>query len=104
MIAARLAAWLITQMGQFAKAVHLTHTLRPYDDNDSNAITGGGPTCGDPDTVSSMRPEHSGTLAESLWLWLLEQKFDVTSSTARSCIDNMAVITRMSTGHDDDGR
>ena len=70
------------------------YTLRPQCDNDKLAITGGGPTCGDPDTVSSLRPEHSGTFAGSIWLWMLEFKHNVLDGGARSGIDNSAVITR----------
>ena len=79
------------------------YTLRPEDDNDDRAITGGGPTNGDPDTVASLRPEHKGSLAGSLWLWLLEIKFDIQTGSARSGLDNMAVITRMTAGRDADG-
>ena len=79
------------------------YTLRPRNDDNNCAITGGGPTSGDPNTVSSLRPEHNGTLAGSIWLWLLEQKFDIRTGTARSGIDNMAVITRLSTGADENG-
>ena len=61
-------------------------------------------TNGDPDTVSSLRPEHAGTMAGSLWLWILEQKFDIQAGTARSGLDNMSVITRLTEGSDTDGR
>ena len=79
------------------------YTLRPLSEDDRLAITGGGPTSGDPDTVSSLRPEHSGTLAGTIWIWLLELKHDITSGNARSGIDNSAVITRLSSGRDTDG-
>ena len=80
------------------------YTLRPICDDNKLAITGGGPTSGDPDTLSSLRPEHSGTLAGSIWIWILEFKYDIHDGNARSGIDNSAVITRLSSGHDEDGR
>lgn len=52
------------------------YTLRTHDDNTTHAITGGGPTCGDPDTVSSLRPEHNGAIVGSIWMWLLELNFN----------------------------
>ena len=74
------------------------------EDDDTSAITGGGPMCGDPDTVSSLRPEHNRTLAGSIWMWLLEQKYNITSGSARSGLDNLAVITRLTSDTDFDGK
>ena len=79
------------------------YTLRTEDDDESKAITGGGPTCGDPLTISSLRPEHNGSIAGSIWMWILEQKYEITEGSARSGIDNMAVITRLQSGTDSDG-
>ena len=72
------------------------YPLQPKSDNEALAITGGGPTCGDLDMVSSLRSEHNGTLAGSIWLWLLEIKHAITSGEAQSGIDNSTVITRLS--------
>ena len=83
-------------------AVH-AYTLRPADDDEAHAITGGGPTCGDPDTVSSLRPEHNGAIAGSIWIWLIEIKHNITIGNSRSGIDNTAVITQLNTGQDSDG-
>ena len=80
------------------------YTLRPSCEDDRLAITGGGPTSGDPDTISSLRPEHSGTLAGTIWIWLLGIKHNITAGGARSGIDNSAVITRLSSGNDTDGQ
>ena len=79
------------------------YTLRLLDDNDALAITGGGHTCGNPETVSSLCPEHNGTLAGSIWIWLLELKHNITAGRARSGIDNSAVIMRLNSGQDSDG-
>ena len=80
------------------------YTLRPQNDHETFAITGSGPMCGDPSTVSSLRPEHNGTLVGSIWLWLLEQKYNIQLGSARLGIDNMAVLTRLSSGTDTNGR
>ena len=53
--------------------------------------------------VTSLRPEHNGALAGSLWIWLLELRHSITEGTGWSDIDNKAVITRLSTGNDHDG-
>ena len=38
-----------------------------------------------------------------MWIWLLELKYNITTGSARSGIDNSAVITRLSSSNDTDG-
>ena len=80
------------------------YTVQPECDNSKLAITGAAPTCGDPETISSLRTEHFGALAGILWIWILTQKYDIDSGTFEGTIDNITVVNRLNDGADtDDG-
>ena len=75
-------------------------TLRTESDHDNEAVTGSAPTNGDPDTISSLRPEHFGFLAGVLVTWVVVKKYQISQGHIHAAVDNMAVVQRMNDGID----
>ena len=76
------------------------YTLRCLSDIANLSITGGAPSCGDPQTISSLRTEHYGFLAIATCVWILCKRYNVTDGHFTSAVDNSAVVTRITSGLD----
>ena len=75
------------------------YTIRPHCETSDLAIVGTAMSPGDPDTISSLRPEHYGGLCIAVWLWIIEQKYGPIPSGAFTChVDNDAVVKRINKG------
>ena len=62
----------------------------------SHQITGAGETTGNPSTICSLRPEHSGALAAMLLVAILEHKHSLHNSGYLNLgIDNITVVKRL---------
>ena len=77
------------------------YSLRTECDDPAKAITGAAPTSGDPDTMSSLRTEHFGSLAGLVWVWILVKKFAIKEGQIQGAVDNMTVVNRLNEGLDD---
>ena len=61
-------------------------------------ITGAAPTCGDPETISSLRTEHFGALAGILWIWIVTTKHNIEEGAFEGAIENLTVVNRLNEG------
>ena len=53
----------------------------------------------DPNTISSLRPEHYGGLCIAIWLWILEQRFGPIPPGVFTChVDNGIVVKQVNQG------
>ena len=69
-----------------------------------HSISGAGETTGDPNTICSLRPEHTGAIAAKLITSILKCKYQLQSSKGylNMGIDNITVVRRLTKDKIDD--
>ena len=81
-----------------SKGAH-AYTIRPDCETNELSIIGTAPSPGNPETISSLRPEHYGGMSTIIWVWILERKFGpIKTGCVHLHIDNDTVIKRLSRG------
>ena len=79
------------------KGAH-AYTIQPECETNKLSIIGTAPSPGDPETISSLCPEHYGGMSVLIWVWMLEQKFGAITTGCVHChIENDTVVKRLYT-------
>ena len=96
--------WAYTDGSVKDKIAAHSYLLICGDDWHDHQITGAGETTGDPSTICSLRPEHSGALAAMIIIAIIESKYKLNKSKGylNIGIDNITVVKQLKKDKIDD--
>ena len=86
--------WAYTDGSVKNKIAAHSYLLICGEDLQDNQITGAGETTGDPNTICSLQPEHTGALAAMILTVIIECKYQLNGSKGylNMGIDNITVV------------